>query len=274
MYFFCIYIDKKNTNLQADSKISINISPYVTKMGDILKYNSNKYENLIYIPQDNNSLNMLLWGYSNNDKMNEHFVPIYPSHPIFINNKVRFFVDPITWINYLSKFDFSFGTRIHGNITSLLAGTPAVVLAHDSRTKELAEYFEIPYKSIDLVNENFDANSLYQDADYTKMNSGHKDRFNHFINFCNKNSLNTIFDSKEEYEKNNFENDLLNIQFPAPIQSFGNNNEINLLPHIRKKLIKNELQIKKALALNKTLKKKIKFISKKNSFLKRIKKLF
>ena len=46
-----------------------------------------------------------------------------------------------------AEFDFSFGTRIHGNIAALIAGTPAFVLAPDSRTLELARYFEIPHRA-------------------------------------------------------------------------------------------------------------------------------
>ena len=47
-------------------------------------------------------------------------------------------------MDYLAAQDFTFGTRIHGNIAALLAGTPSYVFAHDTRTLELAQYFGIP----------------------------------------------------------------------------------------------------------------------------------
>ena len=54
------------------------------------------------------------------------------------------FLDPWTWMDYLAGFDFAFGTRIHGTITALVSGTPGYLFAHDSRTLELARYFDDP----------------------------------------------------------------------------------------------------------------------------------
>ena len=49
------------------------------------------------------------------------------------------------WLQYMATRNFCFGTRIHGVITSLLAGTQATLIAHDSRTLELAHAMFIPY---------------------------------------------------------------------------------------------------------------------------------
>lgn len=48
--------------------------------------------------------------------------------------------------NYLKELniDLSFGQRIHGNILCTLLKIPSIVYVHDSRTRELAEFFEIP----------------------------------------------------------------------------------------------------------------------------------
>ena len=80
-------------------------------------------------------------------------VPVSSKHPLIRENRVRFFLDPKTWFDHLAQYDFSFGTRIHGNIAALLAGTPAVLLAHDSRTLELADYHQIPHRVIDQLPE-------------------------------------------------------------------------------------------------------------------------
>jgi polysaccharide pyruvyl transferase WcaK-like protein len=47
---------------------------------------------------------------------------------------------------FMAQQHFAFGTRIHGNVAGVLAGTPSVVLANDSRTVELSEYHGIPYR--------------------------------------------------------------------------------------------------------------------------------
>jgi polysaccharide pyruvyl transferase WcaK-like protein len=83
--------------------------------------------------------------------------PITLDHPLIRSDRVRFFLDPTTWFEHLAQYDFSFGTRIHGNIAALLAGTPALLLAHDSRTLELAEYHEIPHRTITSIEDDADA---------------------------------------------------------------------------------------------------------------------
>ena len=59
-----------------------------------------------------------------------------PDHPLVTEDRIRFPVEAWTWLEYLRDFDFATGTRLHGNVAALLAGVPAVLLAHDSRTLE------------------------------------------------------------------------------------------------------------------------------------------
>lgn len=59
------------------------------------------------------------------------------------------------WFNDLSNYQVLIGTRIHGVISALLSGVPALLLAHDSRTIELARTMNIPFAditSIDSIN--------------------------------------------------------------------------------------------------------------------------
>ena len=118
-------------------------------------------------------------------------LPVHTSHPLFVENKVRFFVDPWPWIEDLRGVDFAFGTRIHGNIAALLAGTPAFVLAHDSRTLELARYFEIPHRRMTDVPPDTDAAELYAEADYGALMRGHAARFATFSAFLARHGLST-----------------------------------------------------------------------------------
>ena len=80
-----------------------------------------------------------------------------------------------SWLEHLAGFDFSYGTRIHGNIAAILAGTPAYVLAHDSRTAELADFHAIPHRTIGKDVASIDAADLYAHADYTAMLDRHQD---------------------------------------------------------------------------------------------------
>jgi len=55
------------------------------------------------------------------------------------------FFSASAWMEYLRRFDFVIGTRIHGVMLALQAGIPALCLAHDSRTVELCETMVVPY---------------------------------------------------------------------------------------------------------------------------------
>lgn len=55
------------------------------------------------------------------------------------------FFDVISWMEYLKKFDFVIGMRIHGIILALQSGIPALCIVHDSRTLELCKTMMIPH---------------------------------------------------------------------------------------------------------------------------------
>lgn len=49
------------------------------------------------------------------------------------------------WLEFVRRFDFVIGTRIHGVMLALQAGIPGLCIAHDSRTKELCETMKVPH---------------------------------------------------------------------------------------------------------------------------------
>ena len=159
-------VEKRLPALGRDATVSMNVSPYVKAMGPIVMSHVERYRDLRYVAQDLDTLEMLLWGDRAAAPPGSLANPTHTTHPLFQQRKVRFYVDPWPWIDDLREADFSFGTRIHGNIAALLAGTPAYVFAHDSRTLELARYFEIPHRRMSEVPPDVDAADLYAEADY------------------------------------------------------------------------------------------------------------
>lgn len=87
------------------------------------------------------------------------------------------------------------GTRIHGSVAGILSGTPTLLVAHDSRTRELADYHQIPYVPLDKISENTRAEDLYQYADYSKFHAGLAETFDRFTAFLGKNGLRNIYQS-------------------------------------------------------------------------------
>ncbi|MEM9904049.1 MAG: polysaccharide pyruvyl transferase family protein [Cyanobacteria bacterium P01_D01_bin.44] len=66
----------------------------------------------------------------------------------FARKHFRTFFDAGAWLEFLSSFDLSIGTRMHGNLLSVQASTPAICIHHDSRTQELSNVTSIPHLSI------------------------------------------------------------------------------------------------------------------------------
>ncbi|MEM9751452.1 MAG: polysaccharide pyruvyl transferase family protein [Pseudomonadota bacterium] len=56
----------------------------------------------------------------------------------------RFYHDVFAWMDDLARLDVVIGTRVHGIMAGLGAGTPGALIAHDSRTGELTETMQLP----------------------------------------------------------------------------------------------------------------------------------
>jgi hypothetical protein len=113
---------------------------------------------------------------------------------LYQEDRMRFFVDSSTWIQFLSERDFSFGTRIHGNIAALAGGTPAHVIAHDSRTLELARFHQIPHTRVPDLPQPVDAAALYEASNFDAFNQGHRGRFERFGAFLARNRLPNVYE--------------------------------------------------------------------------------
>jgi hypothetical protein len=215
-------IEKRVPALTADSKVAINASHSARGVGDvggILAAAHARYPNLLYIAQNLVDAELLYWGDISEAAELHDPMPVHRSHPLFRENKVRVFLDPVTWIDELRGYDFSFGTRIHGNIAALLAGTPATVLCHDSRTLELCRYFDIPHRMISDVPSDIDPAALYEEADFGKLTNGHKERWDRFTGFLDRNGLDNVYshgDGGAAYDAR-----MRGITFPPAIQAWN-----------------------------------------------------
>ncbi|TSI12236.1 polysaccharide pyruvyl transferase family protein [Brevibacterium aurantiacum] len=163
-------IEKTAASLTDDSRIAMTISPYVGKLNALVASHTKSYQNLVYVPQNLKDLNMMVWG-EDRATPKSRWNPTHVAHPLYTEDRMRFPLDPRTWVDYLTDFDFVFGSRIHGSIAGILAGVPTMLLAHDSRTLELAEYHAIPHLKVTDLSSKTDAKQLYEQTDYAEYNS-------------------------------------------------------------------------------------------------------
>ncbi|MEW2133734.1 polysaccharide pyruvyl transferase family protein [Streptomyces sp. NPDC005435] len=199
MYGGELDVRKRVPELTEASRIAVNGSHDAVRkqgLGKILGLAQERYPHLRFVGQNLSDARQLHWRDLSDPNSRVTAMPTHPDHPMYRDDRVRVYVDPVTWIDDLRSFDFSFGSRIHGNIAALLAGTPATVLCSDSRTLELCRYFEIPHKRLDQVAkdpESADPARLYEEADLSGLTGNHAERFERFTGFLDKNGLQNTF---------------------------------------------------------------------------------
>ncbi|MFS4094745.1 polysaccharide pyruvyl transferase family protein [Streptomyces sp. AF1A] len=232
MYGRDLDVRKRVPELTAGSRIAVNGSHSAVKkqgLGRIIERTHAHYPNLRFIGQNLSDARQLHWRDLSDPNAGVTAMPTHPDHPMYRADKVRVYVDPITWIDDLRDFDFSFGSRIHGNIAALLAGTPATVLCGDSRTLELCRYFEIPHRRLDQAAkdpEAADPARLYEQADFSGLVGNHGERFDRFMAFLDKNGLQNTFTHGDNGAA--FEKRMRSLSFPPGIRPWNDTDVASL----------------------------------------------
>lgn len=154
----------------------------------------NEYKNSVFVDQDHYGKYLYDptffadYNYSLKNMLklvkNETFLGM----ELLSHDRIVYFADMPQWNSWLkeSDFNFSFGARIHGNIMSILSGIPAVVHAWDSRTREMAEFYSIPFVDDSIVASS-SLYAIYEKADYSEFNNNfqkHYDEYEDFLRRC------------------------------------------------------------------------------------------
>ncbi|MCM1968533.1 MULTISPECIES: polysaccharide pyruvyl transferase family protein [Streptomyces] len=231
MYGKELTVRKKVPALTPESRVAINGSHSAVRsqgVGRIIMETHARYPNLRYIGQNLTDGKQLHWREVAGPNGKITAMPTHPDHPMYQEGKARVYIDPVTWIDDLRGFDYSFGSRIHGNIAALLAGTPATVLCGDSRTLELCRYFDIPHHRIDQLGADADVDParLYEEADFGPLVNGHQERFERFTGFLDRNGLQNTFTHGDGGQA--FEERLRSLSFPPGIRPWIDNDPAEL----------------------------------------------
>ena len=147
--------------------------------------------------------------------------PANPNSAIYKEDRGLAMTNVVSWLDFLSKADFSFGSRIHGNIAGILAGTPVHILVSDARIKELVDYHHIPHTMIPDIDENTNIFDIYEKSDFTSILDGHEARFMHFLYFLRVNGIKSIYDKEGNQKHAYFDDELKKLEFDPPVHSFA-----------------------------------------------------
>lgn len=175
-------------------KCVINLLPYSALASKIL--NMGMTNNAKWIMQESSEMPKTFL--ENKEIEFRHIATRFPDSNISVNvlesymrANSKIFWDMDEWSAYLQKekFTFSFGSRFHGNVMSLLNGIPALWITHDSRTQELVDTFSLPYitnKELCLI-KNID--ELIQYCNYDLFYKKYKIMFNEYLHFLEENEI-------------------------------------------------------------------------------------
>jgi hypothetical protein len=209
-------VARKVDAIGPDSLVNLTLSPYLASFADFVNRAANQYPNLMYVAQRAEDLELLLWGREFGASPNPR-MPVHRRHQLYREDRMRFFLDSRTWLDFNATRDYSVGTRIHGSVMALVAGTPATLVAHDSRTLEIAQYHEIPYVTLSQIGRQDTIADLYARSDWTAFNAGKQARFEVLTRFLEANGLDHI--AMPGKANPVFDEELRSAKLPGPVRT-------------------------------------------------------
>lgn len=210
--------------LTTSTPVSVNCKIKIPhKLGHFVFQSAKRFENYTYVPQGIDDL-LLLYAGIPIDR--EKFPKIYKGYPYRMSSKIYAsghelgFTDARSWFAFLEGVGFSFGTRIHGNIAAILAGTPAFIFVSDSRILELARYHNIPHMLASDITDETDILQIYHQTDFSVLQRGHAERFDHYKDFLDKNELPHIYMDGQTEPESVFDEKMAQLPLHGPIKPF------------------------------------------------------
>lgn len=197
MYSFGSHIVIKEPELKKDSLICFNSNIVASeKIKNYINMTMSEYPNAYFIGQVVRELRTLYVGAPYAAKKE------YPigrcCDQIYQEGRLRFFVNVSTWLDFMRKADFSFGSRLHGNISATLAGTPSILITKDARTRELAEYHHLNCISEQDLANDLSLPELIEKQDFGQIQRYQKENFERFVRFLDMNRLQHIYKGGNE----------------------------------------------------------------------------
>lgn len=184
---------KKVADGSPDARISFNMSQGSTPAHiRFIRENAAFFYDAVYLPQREEELRLMYAGVPFSLPAAEGF-PMTLEDELYQNGNVRMYGDAASWLSFLKTRDLSFGTRMHGNITAVLAGTPALFCPFDARTRELADYHGFAFLAPEEIENRPDLRDVAAKKDFRGILKCHRRNFEHYVDFLNENGLSHIY---------------------------------------------------------------------------------
>ena len=194
------------TPIDENTRLSINTRKTQNPLlNDMIVDAEKRFPNFHLVMQIRRELAMIAFGTSNSvhepGADTSGFYPFSPMRRDVREGRVVGFTEARTWFNYMKDIDYSFGSRIHGNITAVVNGVPSFVFTSDTRTEELCRWANINHMPLEQLTAPRNIRDILENTDFTSVLRGHRQRFDHYVDFLNKNGLPHIYENGANPER-------------------------------------------------------------------------
>lgn len=105
-------------------------------------------------------------------------------------NKSVYFDNILQWRNFYRDVSLSIRGRFHGNMIAMMSGVPSIWITHDTRTRELVNFLNLPNISIENIISLSIEDIVSKYSTYIQnFNTKYSFLYDNYISFLNKNNL-------------------------------------------------------------------------------------
>lgn len=221
MYTVGPSLNIRQTDITKDSRVCINSSITAPdNVHEFLDRVTKEFPDWHFVPQVLRELRLLYTGTPFTAKCNPHY-PRYITDETYRTGKSEFFLNVPTWLEYMSKADLAIGSRLHGNIAALLAGTPSILIPKDARVRELSEYHDFTRVNLTDITADTDIWDLINSVDFQQPCRKQEANFHRFLGFLEKNEIPHIYQNGTP-DAIPFMERMKNVPLQPPVTTFAN----------------------------------------------------
>lgn len=107
----------------------------------------------------------------------------------YMRQRGRIFFQLKEWVDFCRELDFVLGSRFHGNLVAMLAGRPCLNMVFDSRTREMVEYFKLPFIHLDEFDAGKPVQHYVELADFRCFNALYRSKLAQYVEFLDSNGV-------------------------------------------------------------------------------------
>lgn len=222
MYMFGRHLNMRPLPVQsgeipADTRIAFNLSSKTpVPILEFLNGQMERFPNHSCVMQNENDLRLIYYGrnYKTRYAITDEQYPLTVENKKILEDRCRMFINVPTWISFMKQQQLSIGSKLHGNVSAILGGCPAVFFPIDGRMQELIRYHKFPYLTQEQLAECCSIEEVLERADMESYIKAHPANFDRFVDFLDRNQLEHIYSEDRERKEAPVDEKMKILEYP------------------------------------------------------------